>query len=480
MALKHKFPPDPILVVDDEISALEGIEVLLHSAGFTNVMTCNDSRDVMELIRSQNVQMILLDLIMPHISGNELIKMIHAEFPETHILIVTAVDEVRTVVECMCNGATDYLLKPLEKGHLKNRILKSLELQDLKTENAILRDRILTGKLEHPDIFSEIITQNRDMLSIFRYCESIAISSYPVMITGETGTGKGLIAKAVHSLSNRRGEFVAVNIAAFDESLFAAALFGHVKGAFTGADERRPGLVEKANGGTLFLDEIGDLDKISQIKLLRLLQEREYSPVGSDTIKNANIRLITSTNRNLKARRDEGKFREDLYYRLMSHHVHLPPLRDRADDIPLLLDHFLEEASADMHKTKPTYHPELIKLLRSYNFPGNIRELQHIVADAVAKHTHKMLSSQSFREYIQTEIDDNEDTKSKATSSDTCLLCPEHAKIPRLKDAINVLTRNLIEDALAKSGGNQTIAARMLGISQQSLSSKIAKLEQRS
>ncbi|NQU14929.1 MAG: sigma-54-dependent Fis family transcriptional regulator [Desulfobacteraceae bacterium] len=477
MSIKHVFPLDPILVVDDEVSALDSFEISLYSAGFSNVITCNDSRKVMEILRGRNVELVFLDLIMPFVSGEQLIVEIKKEFPEICVIVVTAVGDIDTVVECIRNGATDYLLKPVEKAHLKNRVLKSLEMRELQQENAALRERLLNGRIEHAEFFREIVTQNVRMLSIFQYCESIARSSYPILITGKTGTGKELIAKAIHGISGRSGELVAVNIAAFDDTLFADTLFGHVKGAFTGADERRKGLVETANGGTLFLDEIGDLSNASQTKLLRLLQEREYSPVGSDTKKNANIRIIASTNKDLKELRKAEKFRDDLYYRLVSHHVHLPPLREKPDDIRLLLDHFLEETSQDMDKPIPTYHPELINLLKCYHFPGNIRELKHLVADAVAKHKRKMLSSVTFKEHIELESDNKvKHNRVPLPALDFESLRFDPGEIPKLKEAMTDLTKALIGAAMKKSGGNQTIAARILGISQQSLSIKVGKL----
>jgi len=477
MSQKHFFPSNPILVIDDEPSALDCFEISLQSAGFTNVITCNDSREVMGILEGTRVELVLLDLIMPHISGEQLIIDIKEKYPTINIIVVTAIGKIDTVVECIRNGAADYLLKPIEKADLKNRILKVLEMQELQQLNANLRERLLNGGIQHPEALSDIITQNNKMLSIFQYCESVAKSTYPILITGETGTGKELIARAIHRLSERAGEFVAVNIAAFDDPVFADTLFGHVKGAFTGADEKRQGLIEKANGGTIFLDEIGDLTMASQIKLLRLLQEREYSPVGSDITKNANIRVLASTHKNLANMRKAKKFRDDLYYRLMSHHIKLPPLRERPEDIRILFDHFLEEASTDMKKKRPSYHPELTTLLRAYDFPGNVRELKHLVADAVAKHSSGMLSSSTFKEYIETEGSEATNPRKVANSAlNLESLKFDQGEIPRLKECINAVTREIIRATMKKSGGNQTVAARILGISQQSLSNKIKKL----
>lgn len=478
MTPKHTFPLNPILVVDDENYALDSFEIALHSVGFTNVITCADSREVMDITRAKRPVLVLLDLIMPHISGEQLICEINREFSDISILVVTAVEDVDTVVECIRNGATDYLLKPVEKAHLRSRVLRCLEMNDLQKENTILRRHLLKGDIEFPEVFQEIITQNAQMLSIFQYCESMAKSNYPVLIIGETGTGKELIARAIHRLSERAGEFVALNIASLDDTLFTDTMFGHVKGAFTGADDTRKGVVDLASGGTLFLDEIGDLSKRSQTKLLRLLQEREYTPIGSDAKRNANVRVLASTNRNVDQMRESGEFRNDLYYRLMSHHIELPLLRDRPDDIRLLLDYFIEQTSREMNKKKPRYHPELLNLLRSYHFPGNIRELKHLVADAVAKHKQKMLSSETFKKYIETALSRpvTEQAVLPLGFLDLETIDFSENEIPKLKEAMLNLTRVLIKAAMTKSGGNQTIAARILGISQQSLSTKVGKL----
>ena len=475
---KHLNPLNPILIVDDERSALDSFEIALYSAGFSNIVTCEDSRKAMSILGEKKMDLVLLDLIMPHISGNKLIIKIKKAYPDLPVIIITAVNEIDSVVECMRNGAIDYIIKPVEKEQLKNRVRKALELQELERENAKLREQILTGSLRNPDVFSEIITHNSKLLSIFQYCEAVAGSTKPIFVTGETGTGKELIARAIHRLSGRVGEFVAVNIAAFDDSVFADTLFGHVRGAFTSADKSRKGLVEKAGGGTLFFDEIGDLSLTSQVKLLRLLQEQEYSPVGSDIVKNANIRIIASTHRDLSVLKKKGLFREDLYYRLVTHHVHLPPLRERPDDIELLFDYFLELEARELGKKKPAYHPELPILLKAYSYPGNIRELKALTSDAMMKHTSKMLSSKSFRDYIQIELSENIETKKKVNSS----LSLESLKfnsneLPKLKETTSKVAEILIREAMKKTSGNQTVAARILGISQQSLSVKLKKIK---
>jgi len=472
----HLNPINPILIVDDERSALDGFEIALHTTGFNNVITCQDSREVISILGSTQVDLVLLDLIMPHVSGDKLIEEIKKTCPELPILVITAVSEINSVVSCMKKGASDYILKPVEKEQLKSRVAKALEMVELERENTRLRQGLLTGPLQNPEVFSGIITSDPQMLSIFRYCEAVAGSSKPILVTGDTGTGKELIARAIHDLSRRSGEFVAVNIAAFDDSVFADTLFGHVRGAYTGADKARKGLVEKAGRGTLFLDEIGDLSLTSQVKLLRLLQEQEFSPVGSDRVKHSSIRVVASTHRDLTALKSEGLFREDLYYRLITHHVNLPPLKERPGDIKLLLDHFLYVESLELGRKRPTYHPEVVTLLKIYSFPGNIREFQAVVVDALAKHTSRMLSSRVFKEYITSPRGQaSENQGQEFLSLEALTFDPDH--VPELKQAIAKVTEKLIHLAMEKTGGNQTMAARILGISQQSLSVKIKRLK---
>ncbi|QLA18977.1 sigma-54-dependent transcriptional regulator [Desulfolutivibrio sulfoxidireducens] len=469
-------PASPILVVDDERSALDGFEIALATAGYTNIVAMEDSRNVLPFLDENKAELILLDLIMPHISGGELLVAIRRRAPETPVIIVSAVNEIDSVVECMRNGATDYILKPVEVEQFKSRVRKCLEFTELERENARLRASLLQESLRHPDAFDEIVTRSPRMCAIFRYCEAVAKSRKPILITGETGTGKELIARAIHHLSNRKGNFVAVNIAAFDDAMFADTLFGHVRGAFTGADAARPGLVEKAAGGTLFLDEIGDLPLISQVKLLRLLQEQEYFPVGSDSMKKSDVRILASTLKDLNILKAEHLFREDLYYRLITHTLCLPPLRERPEDIKPLLDHFLSVESRELSMKVPTYHPELVTLLRTYAFPGNIRELRAMTANALTGHTSRMLSSESFKAYIAAATDAPVPTPETVEGADPfASLRFDPDNMPRLKEATNRVAAMLIEQAMEMSGGNQTVASRILGISQQALSLKLKK-----
>ena len=464
------YPYFPVLLVDDEPQALNSFETVLSSARIKNSIQCRDSRELIPLLSKQEVEVILLDLRMPFISGEELLPILTSEHPEVPVIVITGANDVETAVKCMQAGAFDYMVKPVEKNRLIAGVKRALELRELQRENKMLRARMLSDRLEHPEVFSEIITNNNSMRSIFQYVEAIALSPQPVLITGETGVGKELIAKAVHMLSKRRGDFVPVNVAGLDENVFADTLFGHKKGAFTGADQPRKGLVEQASEGTLFLDEIGDLSADLQVKLLRLLQEGEYFPLGSDVAKRSDTRVVVATNQELQNLQACGRFRKDLYYRLCSHHVHIPPLRDRRDDLRLLVDHFLDKTSTALSKKKPTPPKELFILLSNYDFPGNIRELESMIWDAVSYHKSGKLSLAVFKKHISPTLpSENAALEMLPENEDGLVFFSE--KLPTLKQ----VESRLIAEALKRSEGNQAIAALSLGISRQALNSRLKR-----
>jgi DNA-binding NtrC family response regulator len=396
----NPFPPAPVLLVDDEVQALAAADFTLRSEGITNVVTCADSRQVMDRLAAAEHAAVLLDLTMPGLSGRELLPRIVAEHPEVPVIVLTAVAELDTAVGCMRDGAFDYLVKPVEEARLVSAVRHAIEMRQARGENERLARALFAEGLEHPEAFAAIVTRSPGMLAVFRYLEAIAATPLPVLITGETGTGKELVARALHALSGRRGAFVAVNVAGLDDTLASDALFGHKRGGFTGADRDRAGLIEQAAGGTLFLDEIGDLAAQSQIKLLRLLQDGRYYPIGSDLQKASDARIVVATNKDLVAMQAKGEFRRDLFYRLRAHHVHLPPLRRRREDLPVLVEHFIAKAAGLLRKAPPTPPRELVPLLEAYSFPGNIRELEGLIADAVSRHRSGVLSLEPFREKL--------------------------------------------------------------------------------
>lgn len=462
--IKSLDPSLPILLVDDEEELLKSFNLVLRSAGIHNVISCQDSREVMSILSKQVIELMLLDLAMPYITGEALLETVKNEFPEVPVIIITGTNDLDTAIRCMKSGAIDYIVKPVEKMRLLSGVTRAIEMRELQRENILLRRHIFSDSLEHPEAFTEIICTNKNMRSIFQYCESIAKTPQPVLITGETGVGKELIAKSIHTLSRRKGNFVAVNAAGLDDNMFSDSLFGHLKGAFTGADHARKGLIEQAENGTLFLDEIGDLSLAAQVKLLRLIQEQEYFPVGSDIVKRSNARLVVSTNQDLEVLQQAGKFRKDLYFRFCSHQIHIPPLRERMDDISFLADHFLEKAAKTLEKTMPTAPDELITLLSSYHFPGNVRELESILFDAVSNHHSGKLSLVGLKHYISKKRSSPE-PELPSSPSEKDVLVSFSGRLPTLQQANELL----ISETLKRTNGNQSMAAQILGISRQTL-----------
>lgn len=466
--MKAKQDSPPVVLVDDEPQILKSFSIMLNSMGYRNVVTLDDSRKVLPLLSERDVAVLVLDLSMPHVSGIDLLGQVSLNFPQLPVIIVTARNELETAVECMRSGAFDYLVKPVDKSRLEASITRAFEVCMLRNEISSLKKHLLMGDLENEEAFDSIITINKKMRGIFQYVEVLSSSNQPVLITGETGVGKELIARAVHDISGRPGQFVAVNVAGLDDTMFSDTLFGHKKGAYTGAGDTREGLISQAAGGTLFLDEIGDTSESSQVKLLRLLQEHKYYPLGSDVPKSSDVRVAVATNRDLQKEISEDNFRQDLYYRLCAHHIHVPPLRERTEDIPVLLNHFLEKGARQMKKTKPTPPPELVTLLKTYAFPGNVRELESMAYDAVARHKSGMLSMESFKTVIKSRAGKAQVAETPVVAEDIGLKCtPEN--FPTLKKAEEFL----VDRALDISGGNQGIAANLLGISRQALNKRI-------
>jgi DNA-binding NtrC family response regulator len=467
---ENAYPRLPVMLVDDEAQALTSFELTLRSASMNHFIGCPDSRDVMSILGRQEIEIMLLDLWMSHVTGEELLRQITADYPDVPVIIVTGADDVETAVKCMKQGAFDYIVKPVEKSRLISSVRRGIELRELQRENQMLKAHVLSDRLSRPEAFAEIITVSHAMRAIFQYVEAVASSPRPVLITGETGVGKELIARAVHILSGRKGAFVPVNVAGLDDHVFADTLFGHKKGAFTGAMEGRAGLLEQARGGTLFLDEIGDLSAVSQVKLLRLLQDGEYLPLGSDVAKRSDARIVVATNQDLEAARNSGRFRKDLYYRLCGHHIQIPPLSQRREDLPVLLDHFLEKAATSLGKKKPTPPDELLKLLAVYHFPGNVRELESMVYNAVSLHTAGKLSMEAFKtEILKRQPGLGREGAEKPQAPEGRVVFPQ--QLPTLRQAEQLL----VDEALRRASGNQSIAATMLGITRQALNKRLKK-----
>jgi DNA-binding NtrC family response regulator len=463
------FPSNPVLLIDDEINVLDGAALSLRLEGITHVEKCPESTEVELLLSKRKFSVIVLDLLMPNITGLELLPKIRQMSPESPVIIMTAVNEVESAVKCMKDGAYDYLLKPVHKDTLVSCVRRALECWELRGENDRLRTSMLAPVPSNGSPYTDIITRDPQILSIFKYIEAVAPTSMPVLITGETGTGKELIARSVHNASSRSGEFVAVNVAGLDDNLFSDTLFGHLKGAFTGAMTARQGLVARASGGTLFLDEIGDLAPESQVKLLRLLEAKTFYPIGSDKPCTTDARIVVATNRTINELKEDKKFRDDLFYRLRTHHIHLPPLRERKGDLLLLTETFLEHAAEEMKKRKPTAPEEISILLSTYSFPGNIRELKSLIYDAVSRHQGGILSLESLKAAI---LPQNK-TVQRTADDNVSLGVQFGSELPTLKEVESML----VEEALRRAQGNQTIAASFLGITRSALCKRLSKME---
>jgi DNA-binding NtrC family response regulator len=461
-------PENPILLIDDEQQVIDSLSLMLRSNGIDNIVACTDSREAMAILRGGEIELVLLDLTMPHLPGEKLLAAIHEEMPQVPVIVVTGSNEVSSAVECMKAGAFDYMVKAVEESRLVSGVRRAIEIRKLSRDYRRLKEGMLSPHLAHPAAFSRLVTQDSVMMSLFRIVESVAKSDEPILITGETGTGKGLIAAAVHVVSCREGSLLEVNVAGLDDAMFSDTLFGHHKGAYTGAVEARGGLVQQAGGGTLFLDEIGDLSLQSQVKLLRLLDTGEYYPLGSDLPRRTAARILVATNHDLAALISEGKFRKDLYYRLSTHELRVPPLRDRKDDLPLLLDHFVAEACAKLGKKRPSVPPQVLELLFTHDFPGNIRELRSMVYDAVSRQSSPTLSLTGFKAGVQRET-----PREPGVSTPALLAFSD--RLPTLDQAAELL----IDEALKRARDNQSIAAGMLGISHQALNRRLHHGNQR-
>ncbi len=458
-----KHPAKPILIIDDEEQFLFSMKMTLSSKGYNNVIECSNSRNVMNILDKNEYAVIIMDIMMPHMSGMDLLPEINAQFPEIPIIMVTAVNEVETAVDCLKKGAFDYVVKPIDDERLMTSIIHAIELREFRVQNKMLKESLLREGLEQAESFSHIITKNSRMIQLFKYIEAISVSSLPVLISGETGTGKELIAEAIHKVSGRKGDYITVNIAGLDDNLFSDTLFGHEKGAYTGANKDRKGLIEKAAGGTVFLDEIGDLSMESQVKLLRLLQERKYYQLGSDMYKISDARIICATNKDLSAEQSAGKFRSDLYYRLYTHQVRIPALRERKDDIEMLVDHFVDKACRDMKKKVPSIPKELYVMLKNYSFPGNVRELEGLIFDAVAVHKSGVMSLENIRMKLGVE------------EIDTIITMGDEMVFPEILPTMKDIENMIVDEAMKRADGNQTIAARMLGLTRQALNKRLSR-----
>jgi DNA-binding NtrC family response regulator len=467
-----------ILCLDDDAAVLARLGRALRYEGYSEVFLFERPGELWEALEGEPALAVILDLAMPEADGYEILAELRARYPELPVIVATALDDTESAVRCMRAGAFDFVPKTAETARLIASLEHAAQINSLRRYGAALRDSMLAPEREPPACFKPIVTRDQRMLALFRYIEAIASSDKAILVGGESGTGKELFAAAIHGASGRKGRLVTVNIAGLDDTMFSDTLFGHKKGAFTGADADRPGLIEQAAGGTLFLDEIGDLSQQSQVKLLRLIEQRLYYPLGADLTRSSDALIVAATNRDLGQAAAQGSFRRDLYYRLSTHYVAIPPLRERYGDLPLLVAYFASKAAEKFKKEPPTIPVELYDLLRTFDFPGNVRELESLVYDAVGRSASRVLPLASFKERIlpaasRDKAANPASGRERYGENGLGELLAAMPVLPGLK----AMNEALILEAMRRSGGNQGIAAGLLGLSRTALNRRLSSLE---
>ena len=433
-----------VLVVDDEVIIRDSLRDWLTDANY-QVFTAENGAKALEIIQQQGLRIVIADLVMPGMDGIELMKRAKEISPNVEVIIVTAYGSIPTAITAMREGAYDYIEKPFCPERAEILIDKLVEHQELIEENLSLHQ-----KLEERYRFENIIAKSPKMQQVIEVIKVVARSNATVLITGETGTGKEVVARAIHSQSHRHGKpFVALSCAALPESLLESELFGHEKGSFTGAYAQKKGKFEVANRGTLFLDEIGEMSANIQVHLLRVLEEKEFTRVGGNEPIKVDVRVISATNRDMKQAIASGQFREDLYYRLNVVNIELPPLRERREDIPLLAQHFLKKFAVENQKEIAGFSPETTDFLLRYDWPGNVRELENTIERAVILAQNPVIEVADLTQQN---------------------LMPAHPISPAI--SLKQVEKNHILNVLTETGGNYTEAARILGISRMTLYNK--------
>jgi DNA-binding NtrC family response regulator len=444
-----------ILIIEDEPKMRRLLEISLGDDGLA-VQTVQDAETGLKLFQREPVDLIVTDLKLPGMSGLEFLDQAKRLNPSVPIVVMTAFGTVETAVEAMKAGASDYVLKPFSMAEMKLVIRKELDVQKVREENRSLREAL--GKRYQ---YQNIVARSAKMQEVLALVERVAPTNSTVLLGGESGVGKDLIARAIHQNSRRAsGPFIKVNSTAIPDTLFESELFGYERGAFTGANASKPGKFELADKGSLFLDEIGDVPAPIQVKLLRVLQEREFERLGGTKTLKVDVRLIAATNKDLRAALEQGTFREDLYYRLNVVPIDIPPLREHKEDIPDLVNHFLQRFSQNNGKHVESITPAALKLLMDYHWPGNIRQLENTVERAVALSTKPVIDVQDVH------LDAG---GSRSAANAPAPLLPEGMTLEQWEDEI-------IREALRRADGNKSHAARMLGLSRNALRYRLSKI----
>lgn len=452
-----------IVLIDDEVNMIWALEKALTKEGH-QVVSAQDGLEGLQLIRNACPDLVLTDVKLPGLSGIQLLEELKGEFTALPVILLTGFASVEMAVEAMKIGAADFILKPFDIETVKISVRKALGLEKLKDELRFWRE-----EASRLGTASGIIWRSPVMGEVIKLLQQVAPSAVTIIVTGETGTGKELVAQALHDLSPRREQaIVKVNCAALPENLMESELFGHEKGAFTGATSRKLGRFERADGGTIFLDEIGEMPSAMQAKLLRVLQEKEIERIGGINTIKVDVRIIAATNRDLQEEVKAGRFREDLYYRLNVVRIHMPALRERKEDIPELVNYFMSRFSKELNKNGLEIAPETLDYLINYDWPGNIRELQNVIERAVILCQEPFLVPDLLPiEVLSAKI--TNESVNLATNSQFAATLPEEGI------DLEQIEQDLIKQALARASGNQTQAAKLLGITRYTLIYRMEK-----
>jgi len=452
-----------ILLIDDEPRNRDALSLLLGKAGY-QVQSCGTGEQALNILRETPYAVVITDLFLPGVSGLDILKAIKIDSPYTNVIMITGNASAETAVEAMKEGAFDYITKPIDFSKLSILVAKALEKSNLVAENLYLRQQ-LRGKYS----FDNIIGHSPAMQQVFARLEKIVHTESTILLLGDSGTGKELVARAIHFNGTRRNKpFIAINCGAIPAELLESELFGHVRGAFTGAIADKPGKFELADGGTIFLDEIGTMPMHLQMKLLRVLQEQEVERVGGSKKTKLNVRVISATNANLEQEVKSGRFREDLFYRLNVIPIRLPPVRERREDIPLLVRHFLQQTCAEMGRPLMSVSPAAMRALEAYDWPGNVREMENIIERTIALTDGEVIEKRDLPPAVGGESDEE------------ALLPASGPKVTEqgldMPAAISEIERQMILQALELGGGVKARAAALLGLNRTTLVEKIKRL----
>jgi DNA-binding NtrC family response regulator len=447
-----------ILIVEDEPKMRRLLELNFGEDGFI-IRSAPDAETGLKLFRQEPIDLVVTDLKLPGMSGLEFLQSVKRGNASVPVVVMTAYGTVETAVEAMKAGASDYILKPFSLEEIKLIVHKELDVHRLREENRNLREA-----LGHRYEFKNIVARSREMQEVLAIVERVAPSNSTVLLGGESGVGKDMIARAIHEHSRRAaGPFIKINSTAIPENLLESELFGYEKGAFTGAATSKPGKFELADKGTIFLDEIGDVPGTTQVKLLRVLQEREFERLGGTKTLKVDVRVVAATNQDLRAALEQGTFREDLYYRLNVVPISIPPLREHKEDIPYLADYFIERFARAAGKPITGITAAAQKMLMDFHWPGNVRELENIIERAVA------LTSASVLDVVDIRLDLSPSKSAAPTSGATLAFPPDGQTLEQFED-------EMIKEALRRANGNKSQAARLLGLSRNALRYRLSKI----